>query len=125
MSADHTRVKLGKKPAHHDPRTLQMAVTGMRDLSLITTPPVDRRAVRTIVTRFDEQVLREAVTRELSRGGQVFYVYNRIEGIYEKAQRLHQLFPDASLESRATADKAEQRGPEAVDIRHCGRRSTA
>src|SRR5260370_28839947 len=65
-------------------RTLQMAVSGLRDLSLITTPPVDRRAVRTIVTRFDEQVLKEAVTRELSRGGQVFYVYNRIEGIYEK-----------------------------------------
>ena len=53
------------------PRTLQMAVTGLRDLSLITTPPVDRRAVRTIVTRWDDQVVREAVTRELARGGQV------------------------------------------------------
>src|SRR5262249_41690676 len=79
------------------PRTLQMAVSGLRDLSLITTPPVDRRAVRTIVTRFDEQVLREAVTRELSRGGQVFYVYNRIEGIYEKAQRLQELVPSARI----------------------------
>ena len=74
-----------------------MAVGGVRDLSLITTPPVDRRAVRTIVTRFDEQVLREAVTRELARGGQVFYVYNRIEGIYEKAQRLQQLVPTARI----------------------------
>ena len=79
------------------PRTLQMAVSGLRDLSLITTPPVDRRAVRTIVTRFDEQVLKEAVTRELSRGGQVFYVYNRIEGIYEKAQRLQALVPNARI----------------------------
>jgi transcription-repair coupling factor (superfamily II helicase) len=79
------------------PRTLQMAVGGLRDLSLITTPPVDRRAVRTIVTRFDEQVLKEAVTRELARGGQVFYVYNRIEGIYEKAQRLQELVPNARI----------------------------
>ena len=53
------------------PRTLQMAVSGLRDLSLITTAPVDRRAVRTIVTRFDDQVIREAVQRELARGGQV------------------------------------------------------
>ncbi len=79
------------------PRTLQMAVGGVRDLSLITTPPVDRRAVRTIVTRFDEQVLKEAVTRELARGGQVFYVYNRVEGIYEKAQRLQELVPTARI----------------------------
>jgi transcription-repair coupling factor (superfamily II helicase) len=79
------------------PRTLQMAVSGLRDLSLITTPPVDRRAVRTIVTRFDDQVLREAVTRELSRGGQVFYVYNRIEGLYEKAERLKRIMPDARI----------------------------
>ena len=79
------------------PRTLQMAVSGLRDLSLITTAPVDRRAVRTIVTRFDEQVIREAVTRELSRGGQVFYVFNRVEGIYEKAQRLQQLVPQARI----------------------------
>jgi transcription-repair coupling factor (superfamily II helicase) len=74
-----------------------MAVGGLRDLSLITTPPVDRRAVRTIVTRFDEQVIREAVNRELARGGQVFYVYNRIEGLYEKAQRLQELVPQARI----------------------------
>ncbi|HWL84437.1 MAG TPA: transcription-repair coupling factor, partial [Polyangiaceae bacterium] len=79
------------------PRTLQMAVSGLRDLSLITTPPIDRRAVRTLVTRFDEQVLREAVARELSRGGQVFYVYNRVEGLYEKAARLQELVPQARI----------------------------
>jgi transcription-repair coupling factor (superfamily II helicase) len=79
------------------PRTLQMAVSGLRDLSLITTPPVDRRAVRTIVTRWDEQVVREAITRELSRGGQVFYVYNRIEGLYERAQRVQDLVPSARI----------------------------
>ena len=79
------------------PRTLQMAVGGLRDLSLIATPPSDRRSVRTIVTRFDAQVLREAVTRELSRGGQVFYVYNRIDGLYERAQRMKELVPNARI----------------------------
>jgi transcription-repair coupling factor (superfamily II helicase) len=96
------------------PRTLQMAVSGLRDLSLITTPPADRRAVRTIVTRFDEQVIREAVQRELSRGGQVFYVYNRIEGIYEKAQRLHQLVPEARIavgHGQMSRDRARPEAP--------------
>jgi len=79
------------------PRTLQMAVGGLRDLSLITTAPRDRRSVRTILTRFDPEVLREAITRELSRGGQVFYVYNRVEGLYERAQRLHELVPTARI----------------------------
>ncbi len=79
------------------PRTLQMAVSGIRDLSLITTPPVDRRAVRTLVSAMDDQILTEAIGRELSRGGQVFYVYNRIEGIYERAERVRRLFPEARI----------------------------
>ncbi|MFW6067155.1 MAG: transcription-repair coupling factor [Myxococcota bacterium] len=79
------------------PRTLQMAVGGLRDLSLITTPPVDRRAVRTLVSRWDDQVIREAILRELARGGQAFFVYNRIEGLYERAQRLQQLVPEARI----------------------------
>jgi transcription-repair coupling factor (superfamily II helicase) len=97
IKALRTQVDVLTLSATPIPRTLQMAVTGLRDLSLITTPPVDRRAVRTFVTSFDDQVLKEAIGRELSRGGQVFYVYNRIEGIYEKAQRLHTLFPDARI----------------------------
>jgi transcription-repair coupling factor (superfamily II helicase) len=79
------------------PRTLQMAIGGLRDLSLITTPPTDRRAVRTIVTRWDDQVVREAIEREILRGGQVFYVYNRVEGIYERAQRVQELAPKARV----------------------------
>jgi transcription-repair coupling factor (superfamily II helicase) len=79
------------------PRTLQMAVTGLRDLSLITTPPVDRRAVRTVVTRWDPSVVRDAIERELSRGGQVFYVYNRVEKLHEKALALHELVPTARI----------------------------
>jgi transcription-repair coupling factor (superfamily II helicase) len=79
------------------PRTLQMAVSGLRDMSIITTPPVDRRSIRTVVTRYDENVIRDAVTRELGRGGQIFYVYNRVEGLYEKAARLQELVPNARI----------------------------
>jgi len=79
------------------PRTLQMAVSGLRDMSLIATAPVDRRAIRTIVTRADEAVLREAIRRELARGGQTFYVYNRIDGIYERAARVQALVPEARV----------------------------
>jgi transcription-repair coupling factor (superfamily II helicase) len=79
------------------PRTLQMAVTGLRDMSIISTPPMDRRAIRTVVTRHDENVIKEAVVRELGRGGQVFYVYNRVEGLYERAARLAELVPSARI----------------------------
>jgi transcription-repair coupling factor (superfamily II helicase) len=79
------------------PRTLQLAVGGMRKLSLITTAPQDRRAVRTFVCRWDEHLIKEAIERELSRGGQVFFVYNRVEGLYERAQRLQDLLPNARL----------------------------
>ncbi len=79
------------------PRTLQMAVTGLRDLSLITTPPVDRRAVRTLVTRWDPSVVRDAIERELARGGQLFYVYNRVEKLHEKALALQELVPTARI----------------------------
>jgi len=79
------------------PRTLQQAVGGLRDMSLISTAPVDRRAIRTIVSQFDDILLREAVLRELSRGGQVFYVYNRVEGLYERADKLKALVPEARI----------------------------
>lgn len=79
------------------PRTLQMAVSGLRDMSLITTPPVDRRAIRTITTRFDERTVRDAVRRELSRGGQVYYVFGRIDGLHERAARLQALVPEARI----------------------------
>jgi transcription-repair coupling factor (superfamily II helicase) len=79
------------------PRTLQMAVSGLRDMSLIATAPVDRRAIRTIVTRADDAVVREAIRRELGRGGQIFFVYNRIDGIYERAARVQALVPEARV----------------------------
>jgi transcription-repair coupling factor (superfamily II helicase) len=79
------------------PRTLQLAVGKLQDLSVITTPPADRRAVRTTTARYDETLISEAITRELERGGQVFYVYNRVEGIYERAARLQALVPRARV----------------------------
>ena len=65
------------------PRTLQLALTGVRELSIIATPPVDRLAVRTFVTPFDPVILREALLRERYRGGQSFFVVPRIEDIGE------------------------------------------
>jgi transcription-repair coupling factor (superfamily II helicase) len=79
------------------PRTLHMALGGLRELSLITTPPTDRRAVRTFITRWDDQVIRDAVQRELVRGGQVFFIHNRIDGLYERAARLQELVPGARI----------------------------
>jgi transcription-repair coupling factor (superfamily II helicase) len=79
------------------PRTLQMSITGLRDLSIIATPPADRRSVRTIVTRQDPTVLRDAMLRELSRGGQIFYVYNRIGGLEERAAMVQDLVPQARV----------------------------
>jgi transcription-repair coupling factor (superfamily II helicase) len=79
------------------PRTLQLAVAGLRDLSLITTAPLDRRAVRTFVTRWDGHVIREAIQRELARGGQAFVVHNRIESLHERAARIQELVPEARI----------------------------
>lgn len=79
------------------PRTLHMSMMGMRDLSVIDTPPVDRLAVRTYVTRFDEELIREAVLRELRRGGQAFFVHNRVQNIETMAEYLKTLVPEAKI----------------------------
>ena len=79
------------------PRTLNMAISGIRDLSVIATAPVDRLAIRTYVARYDEDVIRDAVRRELGRGGQVFFVHNRVESIDRVAARLAQVVPEARI----------------------------
>jgi transcription-repair coupling factor (superfamily II helicase) len=79
------------------PRTLQMALTGIRELSIIDTPPADRLAVRTILTRFDRSVIRNAILRELARGGQVFFVHNRVQDIERLGQFLREVVPEAKL----------------------------
>jgi transcription-repair coupling factor (superfamily II helicase) len=79
------------------PRTLQLALTGVRDMSLIATPPVDRLAVRTFVTPFDGVTIREALLREQYRGGQTFYVCPRIEDLAQIAVELRELVPEIRM----------------------------
>jgi transcription-repair coupling factor (superfamily II helicase) len=79
------------------PRTLQMAFAGLRDLSTIQTPPPDRIAVRTQLTRFDEALIREAILREVRRGGQVYFVHNRVRTIGSLAELLAKLVPEVRL----------------------------
>jgi len=79
------------------PRTLQMAVSGIRDLSLIQTPPENRLSIRTFVVRYDDEVIREAIQREFHRGGQVFFVHHRVQNIHTVANHLRRLLPEASL----------------------------
>ena len=79
------------------PRTLQMALTGMRDMSLIATPPPDRLAVRTHVCRFGDEVVQDSIQRELRRGGQCFFVHNRVETITEMAGYVSRLVPEAKI----------------------------
>ena len=79
------------------PRTLNLAVGGLRDMSVIATAPQERRSIRTITSRFDENVIQSAVRRELERGGQIYYVHNRVEGILERADLLRRLVPEARI----------------------------
>jgi transcription-repair coupling factor (superfamily II helicase) len=79
------------------PRTLYLALTGARDMSTIQTPPHDRLPVETIVTQYDERIIRDAIQRELNRGGQVFFLHNRVMTIETMAQKLSTLVPNARL----------------------------
>ncbi|AXF75467.1 transcription-repair coupling factor [Erwinia tracheiphila] len=79
------------------PRTLNMAMSGMRDLSIIATPPTRRLAVKTFVREFDDLVVREAILREVLRGGQVYYLYNDVENIEKATRRLAELVPEARI----------------------------
>ncbi|KAF0217005.1 MAG: transcription-repair coupling factor [Geobacteraceae bacterium] len=79
------------------PRTLYMSIMGIRDLSIIDTPPVDRLAIKTFVARFSDELIREAVLRELQRGGQVFFVHNRVQSIGVMAEHLQRIVPEAKI----------------------------
>ncbi|RWX45024.1 transcription-repair coupling factor (mfd) [Candidatus Electrothrix aarhusensis] len=79
------------------PRTLQMSLLGIRDLSVISSPPRQRRAVKTFLARYDDLVIREAVQQELERGGQVFFVHNRVKSIHRIAEQIEQLVPHARI----------------------------
>ena len=79
------------------PRTLHMSLLGIRDISSLTTPPRDRVPIETRVGRFDENLVRSAMMRELNRGGQIYFVHNRVHDIEEIAERLKRIAPEASL----------------------------
>ncbi|HLV43342.1 MAG TPA: transcription-repair coupling factor, partial [Aggregatilineales bacterium] len=79
------------------PRTLYMSLTGVRDVSLINTAPEERLPVRTYVGRRDDDLIRQAILREVDRGGQVFYVHNRVKTIYSECDRLKRLVPEADF----------------------------
>lgn len=79
------------------PRTLQLSLLGIRDLSVISTPPEHRRSVKTFVARFDELVLKEAIRKELQRDGQVFLVHNRVQSIHEMSLKVQKLTPEAKV----------------------------
>src|SRR5881409_2222465 len=79
------------------PRTLYLALTGARDMSTIQTTPHDRLPVETIVTAYDERLIRDAIQRELNRGGQVFFLHNRVMTIESMAQKIRELLPRARV----------------------------
>jgi len=78
------------------PRTLHMALLGIRDISVLTTPPLDRRAIETHLTYFDPEFIRMAIRRELSRGGQVYFVHNHVADIDKLAGEIHRIIPEAT-----------------------------
>jgi transcription-repair coupling factor (superfamily II helicase) len=79
------------------PRTMHMAMVGLRDMSVIETPPKDRMAIQTVVAPWDEKVIRSAIQHELDRGGQIYFIHNRVESIYEIAAKLQELVPKARI----------------------------
>ena len=102
--ADKERVKRMRKlvevltlTATPIPRTLHMAMLGIRDLSVIQTPPPDRQQIRTFVAHFDDGLIREVIMRELNRGGQIFFVHNRVENIEYMARHLRSIVPEAKV----------------------------
>ena len=79
------------------PRTLNMSLLKIRDLSLINTAPVDRLEIRTFICRYDKEIIKRAIDTELQRGGQVFFLHNRVQSIYSVAEELRQLLPGVSI----------------------------
>jgi len=79
------------------PRTLHMSLTGMRDISVISTPPEDRQAIISYISEYDDAIVADAIKKELSRGGQIFFIHNQIETIFKMAETLQKLVPDVRV----------------------------
>ena len=92
-----TRVDVLTLSATPIPRTLHMSMAGIRDMSILETPPEERLPVKTYVMEYDDNVIREAIRRELARGEQVYFLYNRVRSIEKMYDRLHQLVPEARI----------------------------
>ena len=100
------------------PRTLHMSVVGVRDMSVIYEPPQNRKPVQTYVLEYDAEVIKEAIIKELERGGQVFYIYNRVEDIIQKADEISRLVPEANVvfaHGRMTGNEIEDIMKDFVD----------
>src|SRR5207244_13266743 len=95
--ARRTMVDALTPPATHIPRTLHMSLVALRDISNLESPPEDRLAVETKVTRWDDNLIRHAIQRELARGGQIYFVHNRVSDIEVIANRLCEIVPDLRL----------------------------
>ena len=79
------------------PRTLHMSLIGIRDMSVLEEPPMDRMPIQTYVMEYNEELVREAIMREMARGGQVYYVFNRVNQIADVAAKIASLVPDANV----------------------------
>lgn len=79
------------------PRTMHMSLIGIRDMSVLEEAPQDRQPIQTFVCEYNEEMVREAINRELARGGQVYYVYNRVQSIADMANTIQKLVPDANV----------------------------
>ena len=93
------------------PRTMHMSIVGIRDMSVIYEPPQNRRPVQTYVLEYDEEVIKEAITKELERNGQIFYLFNNVEGIQKKADDISRLVPEANVvyaHGKMTGNKIEE-----------------
>jgi transcription-repair coupling factor (superfamily II helicase) len=108
------------------PRTLHMSLAGIRDLSVIQTPPEERQPIKTYVTAREESLVREVITRELARAGQVFFLHNRVQTIEKHANELRALVPEAriavghgQMPEKALADVMRQFGEGAIDVLVC------
>ncbi len=98
LKAMRTNVDVLTLTATPIPRTLHMSLSGVRDLSTIDTPPEERLPIQTTIAEHDEGLIRTAILRELDRGGQIFFVYNRVMGIEQMANRLRNIVPEAKIE---------------------------
>ena len=106
------------------PRTLSMALSGLRDMSVIEDPPEGRVPVLTSVREYDEEIIRDAILREIERDGQIYFVHNKIESIYHVAERLQKLAPDAQYRRGAWADVGRRFGKSPVRLLSSSNRYT-